>query len=331
MERIIVYGMGEEFKRHKENILRMFEVVACTDSYKEPSNEWEKEYYIQPYQISEIEFDKILISSARYQDAIGINLIKNGFRDEQMIFLEDILRGKLEDNYMQAYKDMKEYETENKSGKFKVQEDSLLLIMDEKNQSAGKPYAHYFPQDIWAARKVYLNNPSNHYDIGSSLNGFIAHLLVFREVNYIDIRPLDLDIPGLRYLHGDAVDLGGALGEESIESLSSLSVMEHFGLGRYGDPIDPDAYIKAAKSMQCVLKKEGHLYLSVPVGPEDKLVFNAHRIFRIATVINLFDQCRLADMVVASPTGAWFYPVCEKDYEGVEEYSCGMFEFVKQN
>ena len=331
MKKIVVYGMGEEFKKYKESILRVFAVVACTDSYLEPSNEWEKEYYIHPDRISEVEFDKILVCSTKYQDAIGINLIKKGFRDEQILLLGDIKRGKSKDNYTQAFIDMEEYKARNTSGKFKVQEDSLMFIMDEKNKKAGQPYAHYFPQDIWAARKVYQNNPLSHYDIGSSLNGFIAHLLVFREVNYIDIRPLDLDIPGLHFTRGDAVDLGGALGEESIESLSSLSVMEHFGLGRYGDAIDPDAYVKAAKSMQSVLKKNGHLYLSVPVGPEDKMVFNAHRIFRIATVIDLFDHCKLVDMAVASPMGARFNTLCEKDYENVEEYSCGMFEFIKQN
>lgn len=329
MEKIVIYGMGNDFQKYKHIILNMFNVVGCTDSYIGPSDDWEREHYIHLDKLAEQKIDKVLICSTKYQDAIGIGLVKKGFEAKQIILLKDILSGKSKGaTYVKALKDIEKYEIENRSEKFKVKEESLF-ILDERSESAGKPLAHYFPQDIWAAQKIYHNNPLNHYDVGSSLNGFIAHLLVFREVNYIDIRPLDQNIPGLHYTQGDAVNLEKALGRNSIESLSSLSVMEHFGLGRYGDSIDPYAYIKAAKSMQSILKKEGHLYLSVPVGPKDKLVFNAHRIFQIKTVIDLFDQCSLADIAVASPTGAWFYQVDERDFKNVEEYSCGLFEFVK--
>lgn len=257
MERIIIYGMGKDFQKNKSTILNMFNVVGCTDSYACPSDDWEREHYIQPDRLTEYDFDKILICSARYRDAIGINLAKKGFRDEQIILFDSIEKRKSKaTTYVQALKDIEKYETKNKGERFKVREDSLF-ILDDKNESAGKPLPHYFPQDIWAAQKIYHSNPSVHYDIGSSLNGFIAHLLVFREVNYIDIRPLSREIPGLHFIQGDATDLEKTLDKDSIESLSSLSVMEHFGLGRYGDSVDPDAHIKAAKSMQSILKKGG--------------------------------------------------------------------------
>ena len=107
----------------------------------------------------------------------------------------------------------------------------------------------YFWQDLWASRKIFENNPKEHYDIGSRIDGFIAHLASFRDnVFLIDIRPLPIDIPGVHFRQADATTLDG-IEDNSIESISALCSLEHFGLGRYGDPIDPDASSKAMKSI----------------------------------------------------------------------------------
>lgn len=58
----------------------------------------------------------------------------------------------------------------------------------------------------------------------------------------------------------------------------SISSFEHDGLGRYGDPLNPEGDLEAMKNMKTVLKKDGLLYLAVPTGM-DKVVWNAHRIY----------------------------------------------------
>jgi len=58
----------------------------------------------------------------------------------------------------------------------------------------------------------------------------------------------------------------------------SLSSFEHDGLGRYGDPLNPDGDLQIMKKMKKVLKKGGILFLAVPVG-KDLVVWNAHRIY----------------------------------------------------
>jgi len=58
----------------------------------------------------------------------------------------------------------------------------------------------------------------------------------------------------------------------------SISSFEHDGLGRYGDPIDPEGDLKAMNKMKTIIKKNGLLFLSVPTG-KDLLVWNAHRIY----------------------------------------------------
>jgi hypothetical protein len=59
---------------------------------------------------------------------------------------------------------------------------------------------------------------------------------------------------------------------------TSISSFEHDGLGRYGDPLDPDADLAAMARMRTTLRPGGLLYLSVPIG-RDKVVWNAHRIY----------------------------------------------------
>ena len=48
----------------------------------------------------------------------------------------------------------------------------------------------YFIQDIWAAQRIYKKKPNEHIDIGSRVDGFVSHLMVFMKVKVIDIRPL---------------------------------------------------------------------------------------------------------------------------------------------
>ena len=327
MEKIIIYGMGDEFARNKEKILAGFEISGCTDSYKKPSDEWERKHFIAPEKLADAMFDKVLICSSKYQDAIRIRLLQEGIDAEKVIFLDHLKKADNE-QLSAVVEDMANYIEKNRDRRFTVREDSMMLITDEKNCEAGNPGTHYFAQDIWGAQKIYAKKPEKHYDIGSSLNGFIAHLLVFREVTYIDVRPLKKDIPGLHYFYGDAMNLEN-IESSSIESLSSFHALEHFGLGRYGDMVDPEGYVKGAKNMQRILRKGGHLYLGVPVGPDDKCVFNAHRIFRIETLIKLFDKCALKDIAIVEPDGVRAHAIREEEYCAIKEFSCGLFEFEK--
>ena len=44
---------------------------------------------------------------------------------------------------------------------------------------------------------------------------------------------------------------------DSIDSLSCIYALEHYGLGRYGDPIDPDGWLKGLIEMQRILTRGG--------------------------------------------------------------------------
>jgi len=63
-----------------------------------------------------------------------------------------------------------------------------------------------------------------------------------------------------------------------FDAAISISSFEHDGLGRYGDPLDPDGDLKAMQNMKRIVRPGGLLYLAVPVG-RDRILFNAARVY----------------------------------------------------
>ena len=172
-----------------------------------------------------------------------------------------------------------------------------------------------------------MQRPDGHMDIGSRIDGFIAHLLTFMPVTIVDIRPLSSNIEGLTFLHDDATALS-MLQDNSVKSLSSLHAAEHFGLGRYSDPIDPTACFRFIDSLQRVLAPDGKLYFSVPVGRE-RVEFNAHRVFAPTTILQSFSRLQLLSFSYVADDGS-LHPNIEPTAMPKSEMACGLFEFTKR-
>src|SRR5260370_42408254 len=103
------------------------------------------------------------------------------------------------------------------------------------------------------------------------------------DADVVEARPPTSSVDRLRFIRADGARLA-PFGDGTVESISSLHAVEHFGLGRYGDPIDPNACHDAMRSFVRVLKPGGWLYFSVPIGSE-RLEFNAQRVFAPHTMI----------------------------------------------
>jgi SAM-dependent methyltransferase len=148
----------------------------------------------------------------------------------------------------------------------------------DRRQAGGSAKGAYFNQDIWVARKILERNPRRHLDVGSRVDGFIAHVAVFREIEIIDIRPLQTSVKNIKVAQADlSAPLPDSL-RSCCDSLSCLHALEHFGLGRYGDPIKYDGYLDGLQNLHAILAPGGKFYFSVPVGPQ-RVEFNAHRAF----------------------------------------------------
>lgn len=209
----------------------------------------------------------------------------------------------------------------------KIRLTEIYPCLIDRYESAGLTTGDYFHQDLWVARKIFAANPMEHWDIGSRIDGFITHLLTFREVNVIDIRPLKSKTSGLFFHQGNITNL--LIEDNSIQSLSCLHTVEHIGLGRYGDPIDPAGCFKGMQELQRVLAPGGTLYFSVPIGRE-YVAFNAHRIFDPFTVIESFSALHLIDFVAINGDGDLEEPTQPENFRKIS-YACGVFVFTKPN
>ena len=150
----------------------------------------------------------------------------------------------------------------------------------------------YFFQDSWAAKHIFTLKPNHHYDIGSSAKT-IGILSQFTPITMIDIRPIELELPNLFFKKGSILEL--PFENNSLKTLSSLCVVEHIGLGRYGDPIDPFGSEKAIEEIKRVLAVGGIVLFSVPVDSENKIYFNAHRAFTRDYILKLFSGFDVLD------------------------------------
>ena len=221
---------------------------------------------------------------------------------------------------------------------FPFDEKNINPCYSDYRMGAGCVDSHYFYLDILAANIILSSGIKSHFDIGSRIDGFVSHLLAGGcDVNIIDIRPIRINqlnngLPKISFLIDDVTTLS-KVDSGSINSLSSLHAIEHVGLGRYGDKLDPEGYKKAVIQLKRVLAKGGKLYFSVPIGKEQKLCFNAHRIFKIETVLNLFSELNLLDFYLINKGMIHEY-TAEDTFRGqyknnIGKYDCGLFIFSK--
>ena len=94
-----------------------------------------------------------------------------------------------------------------------------------------------------------------------------------------------------------------------FDAAFSISSFEHDGLGRYGDPLNPDGDLDAMARMKNVVKANGLLFLAVPVGC-DALVWNAHRVYGPIRLPRLLSGW---EVLAAFPGQLLFPPVKDGD------------------
>jgi hypothetical protein len=197
-----------------------------------------------------------------------------------------------------------------------------LFDHSSASQSGG---GHYFYQDVWALRKLRRFQPKEHHDFGSRLDGFVAQATSICPIFYWDIRVPDFDLPDLHFRKGNIVDL--PLPARSLHSLSCLHVAEHVGLGRYGDPIDPNGTERALEELERILAPGGQLLFSIPIGRE-RVEFNAQRIFNPEKPISTLKTLQLAEFTAIDDDGRFRHSVRPSDFCN-SKYACGLYCFLK--
>jgi len=205
--------------------------------------------------------------------------------------------------------------------------------LGEDTADSGLAKGHYFHQDLLIARRIFAAKPARHVDVGSRVDGFVAHVASFREIEVLDIRPMPVEIPNVKSVQADMMVPVGEHLIDYCDSLSSLHALEHFGLGRYGDPVDYDGYLLGLANLGRIVRPGGTLYLSVPIGPQ-RIEFNAHRVFSVAYLIDLLaEDYRLERFSYVDDCGDLHedvpmnQPQIDDNYGC--HYGCGVFELTR--
>lgn len=221
---------------------------------------------------------------------------------------------------------LKEYRRTNTDPSLSFRWKNATPVLSDRYDHAGAASGHYFWQDLWAAKYLFEKKRLHHVTVGSRIDGFVAHILPFCKVTYIDIRPLLVNIEGLEHKQGSILHL--PYEDNSVDSISCLHVLEHIGLGRYGDPVRPDGHLHAAKECSRVLAPGGELLIGTPIGVE-RLCFNAHRIFDPETIISIFSPLKLVDFSMIDDQGQQI--LFNQPFEAARrcKYGCGLFVFTK--
>lgn len=198
-------------------------------------------------------------------------------------------------------------------------------VLGEDTPSTGFS-EHYLYLGDWALRRVQALPAPEHVDVASQLH-WVAAVATFKPITFIDIRPAEMEIANLTCKSGSLLAL--PYRDQEVPSLSCLHVVEHVGLGRYGDPLDPEGTHKSVRELARVLAPGGTLLLALPVG-RPQLVFNAHRVHSPAQIIAWLraEGLRLASFAAVTDAGKYLTRAEPADYE-TADYACGMFEFVR--
>ncbi len=221
--------------------------------------------------------------------------------------------------------DYLKYVIKNKDERFKNSIFNFYPCLKDKTIQTGFD-RHYIYHIAWAARKIKQINPSLHYDLSSSLY-FVGVVSANYPVKFYDYRPANLILDNLDCQSADLQAL--PFDSNSLNSLSCMHVVEHVGLGRYGEPIDPSADIKAIAELKRVVMSGGNLLFVVPLGHTAKIEYNAHRIYTYDMVIKYFDGFLLKEFAyIPENEGGMVIDIGSSSV--VDAYGCGCFWFVKK-
>lgn len=208
--------------------------------------------------------------------------------------------------------------------------------LHDRKSEAGTISNEYAIQDLMVAQEIFGRKPRRHLDIGSRLDGFVSNVASFREIEVLDVRPMTTFHQNIKFRQADLMDqdaiLSGNLG--LFDSISCLHALEHFGLGRYGDPLNPNGWKLGLGSFSTLLEPGGHLYLSTPIGVH-RVEFNANWVFDPRLIISaaLERHLVLKDLwLIFSGKEPTKVDVNDDVLHQLasKEYTLGLFIFVKK-
>lgn len=207
--------------------------------------------------------------------------------------------------------------------------DCIFPILGDHKEKSSSVIKHYFNQDLLVASYINKNNPKKHVDVGSRVDGFVGHVASFRKIEVFDIRANNFQFKNIIFKKRDITKIDKSL-LNYCDSLSCLHTLEHFGLGRYGDQIDPIGYLKGFKNLIELLKTNGRLYVSFPISNKNITYFNSERSFQPKEILKWSDKLRLIRFDFIDDNDQIFLDVNLYKFNKRIKYGCGIYTFKKK-
>ena len=187
--------------------------------------------------------------------------------------------------------------------------------------------SHYIYHVAWALRKIKALTPEVHVDFASSLS-FCTALSAFCKTVFYDFRPADLHLDNLEPRQCDLSSPDFGIGQ--FASVSCMHVVEHIGLGRYGDTLDASGDLKAIDNLKKTVAPGGDLFFVVPCGAPS-IHFNAHRVYAAESILAYFGEGFALQELYFITGYDHQAPLLNPalDTLGQYAYGCGCFHFRK--
>lgn len=215
---------------------------------------------------------------------------------------------------------------------------SIDPYLSDYSSEAGNYNHEYFYQDLLVAQSIHKECPEKHLDIGSRIDGFVSNVASFRDIESLDVRKTLSKVPRVIFKQADITNLESLtmqnINEGYCDSISCLHALEHFGLGRYNDPINVNGWKIGFKNITRILQKNGIFYLSIPIGKQ-RVKFNANWVFDPYTIINFAKEHNmiLKSLIIIDKKGYKNVELINENLDKLlnQNYNLGLFYFVKNN
>jgi len=184
------------------------------------------------------------------------------------------------------------------------------------------PYGKYDADKINRFIKDYMNVKDQHVLVIGSETPWIEVMALrngARHVTTVDYVKMISEDPRLSILHANdfnSMFLNNELKELDggpIDAIISYSSIEHSGLGRYGDSLNPWGDLIAMARAWCVLKPGGKALIGFPMGPgKDQILFNGNKNYGPVMLPHIFANWK---QIHSELDYKKFYPPCPWCYQ----------------
>jgi hypothetical protein len=182
------------------------------------------------------------------------------------------------------------------------------------NMEGYTPYGHEPCINLFNSFVKYNLTDKNIAVVGSETPWIEAMLINLNN----KVTTIEYNVPSCKYTMLECKDYFSFFetNTEPFDAVVTFSSIEHSGLGRYGDPLDPDGDIKTMKTIYTNLHPGGILIWGAPVG-KDAFTWNAHRVYGETRLPLLFKEFDEIEWIGMSKESLFDRPLENNSYQPV--------------